>query len=610
MVIMFYSAQQIATKLAERAEQLARYLLPKGKQEGQEWVVGSINGEIGQSLKYRLSGEKRGVYCDFAEGSSGDSLDLWARSRSISISEAMQQAKPWLGIAAVDLISSSANKVFSRPSSSHFKAIQPGSIVANYLTQQRKLSHEILNIFRIGEKAEKIVFPYYVDNKLLQIKYLNVHRNNGKKEISTESNCQPMLFGWQAFPKNARTIVITEGEIDAMSLNQYGHPSLSLPFGGGTGNKHAWIEYEYERLAIFDVIYLCLDTDDVGKKTAIELIERLGRHRCRIVELPYKDANECLLQGVSFEQIKACFDAAKTCDPQELKPAQAFLSEVINQFYPIDEGQHAFYMPWQKTHDKIQLIPNELSVFCGTNGHGKSQLIGHMVLGLMQQGAKVCIASLELKPKKLLMRLTRQAAGLAQPTKGYITAIHEWYADKLWLFDLVGTAKTERVLEVFSYAYQRYGVNIFIIDSFMKCGIAEDDFNAQKKFIEQLCDFKNQFECQVYLVIHPRKASDESTPPNKLDIKGTGAISDLADNVFTVWRNKAKHMQLEKIRAQGQQPPDELFQEIDALLICDKNRNGDWEGRIGLWFEPNSYQFLNHYSQKPIQYVDYSNRVQ
>ena len=48
----------------------------------------------------------------------------------------------------------------------------------------------------------------------------------------------------------------------------------------------------------------------------------------------------------------------------------------------------------------------------------------------MQQGARVCIASLEIKPKKLLGRLTRQAAGLAEPTENYIRAIHEWYEDK------------------------------------------------------------------------------------------------------------------------------------------------------------------------------------
>jgi len=161
----------------------------------------------------------------------------------------------------------------------------------------------------------------------------------------------------------------------------------------------------------------------------------------------------------------------------------------------------------------------------------------------------------------------------------------------------VGTAKTDRLLEVFLYAKQRYGVNVFVIDSLMKCGIAEDDYNAQKKFIEELCDFKNQYDCHIHIVVHPRKGADELRAPGKLDIKGSGAITDLADNCFTVWRNKAK---------ENRSNEDEEDQP-DCLLSCEKQRNGEWEGKIALWFDPQSFQYLSHSNQKPYRYVAYSN---
>jgi twinkle protein len=110
----------------------------------------------------------------------------------------------------------------------------------------------------------------------------------------------------------------------------------------------------------------------------------------------------------------------------------------------------------------------------------------------LKKGAKVCIASLEIKPRRLLFRLTRQASALELPSPEYIEAVHDWYGDKLWLFDLVRTAKSQRLIEVFRYARQRYGVDVFVIDSLMKLDIAEDDYKAQKVFMEQLCDFKNQ----------------------------------------------------------------------------------------------------------------------
>ncbi|OGO94414.1 MAG: hypothetical protein A3F10_02720 [Coxiella sp. RIFCSPHIGHO2_12_FULL_42_15] len=60
-----------------------------------------------------------------------------------------------------------------------------------------------------------------------------------------------------------------------------------------------------------------------------------------------------------------------------------------------------------------------------------------------------------------------------------------------------------------------------------------------------------------------------------MDIKGTGSITDLADNVFTVWRNKNKEPS-----------------EPDAILQCDKQRNGEWEGKISLWFDSVSLHYL------------------
>lgn len=226
----------------------------------------------------------------------------------------------------------------------------------------------------------------------------------------------------------------------------------------------------------------------------------------------------------------------------------------------------------------------------------------------MKEGARICIASLEIMPKRLLMRLTRQAGALEKPSIEYIQAIHAWYADKLWLFDLVGNAKSKRLLDVFLYARQRYGIDVFVIDSFMKLDIAEDDYKAQKSFMEQLCDFKNQHKCHIHIIVHPRKGADELQPPGKLDNKGTGAISDLADNCFTVWRNKYKEI-LKQKQAVGEtldKKEAKKLNESDCLWCCDKQRNGEWEGRFGFWFHGGSLQYLSGPDQKPLRVVEYS----
>lgn len=603
-------AKEIARSLSQCAEDVARYLLPQGKKIGNEWKVGSISGEQGSSLGVCLTGEKSGLWCDFANGNddSGDLLDLWAKSRNLKISEAIKEATSYLGISLPHF---EAYKIpnFVKPQQKVL-SVPSDSLVMKYLVNERKLSIATIQAFKIGQNGNAIVFPYLRNGEVFFIKYLKLERINGKKQMHVEPNCEPCLFGWHMLPDASRSVIICEGEIDAMTLHQYGLPALSVPLGAGGGKKHEWIEYEFDRLAIFDEIFLCMDDDKEGYIATKELIERLGRHRCRVVKLPLNDANECLQAGISAETIKNCFDEAKTLDPDELKPANQFVEQVIEEFYPQPGAFIGYLAPWEKTTGKILFRPEELSIWTGINGHGKSQFLGQIILGMMQQSARVCIASLELKPKRLLMRLTRQAGALAKPSIEYIKAIHQWYEDKLWLFDLVGSAKSKRLLEVFLYARQRYGIDVFVIDSLMKLDIAEDDYNAQKAFIEQLCDFKNQHNCQIHIVVHPRKGLDESRPPGKLDSKGTGAISDLADNCFSIWRNKEKE-RLTQAKACGAlltEKEETILNATDCKWSCDKQRNGDWEGVLGFWFHADSLQYLYRPDQTPKRFVEYSSR--
>ncbi|MFI4957451.1 MAG: toprim domain-containing protein [Gammaproteobacteria bacterium] len=604
------TAKDCARHLAQRAEEVCRHLLPAGKKIGHEWCVGNVDGDPGRSLKVCLSADKAGVWCDFAGEQSGDLLDLWVIvKRCVDLSTAIKEASLYLGLGSPQFEPRRSFDAFKKPEQKKLAVPDVQAPVFKYLTEERKLLPETISAFQVSEDGRTMVFPYVRDNEILQIKYISLDREpNGKKKAWTVKDALPCLFGWQTIPSDARSITLAEGEIDAMSLYQYGVPALSVPFGAGKGAKHKWLEFEFDRLAMFDEMFLCFDDDPAGQEAVADLVTRLGRHRCRIVKLPCKDPNECLQAGISREQVAQCFAVASTLDPSELKQASILVDKVIDEFYPPEGSLTGYNPPWEKALGKILFRPAELSIWTGINGHGKSQLIGQAMLSMMQQGARICVASLELKPQKLLMRLTRQAAGVDRPTNDYIRAIHQWYNDKLWIFDLVGTAKADRLLEVFLYARQKYGIDVFVIDSFLKLDIAEDDYKTQKAFIEKLCDFKNEHDCQVHLIVHPRKSADETLSPGKLDMKGTGAVSDLADNCFSVWRNKAKEAAKHK-QANGNslnQNDQQALKIADCYWSCDKNRNGDHEGRFGLWFHQRSFQYLNHESQKPVQYVPYS----
>lgn len=598
------TVKDISERLSERVGEVVRVLLPRGKASGHEWCIGGLSGDPGHSLRVNIGKEKAGVWSDFATGDSGDLIDLWSRVKNISLTQAIQEAKAYLGIQSPQF--EARQKTYRRPEKPNCNK-DPGEQdpVWKYLTGDRCLSPDAIRAYRIASQDKRIVFPYLRNGQLIFVKYLGLQRVDGKKQVAVEQGCEPCLFGWQAIDERAREITICEGEIDAPTLWQYGHPALSVPFGAGEKGKHKWIETEFDNLDRFETIYLCFDQDIEGEKAAADIAERLGRFRCRVVTLPKKDPNECLQSGVTKEAIDECFRLAKTIDPDGLRGAETYLDEVMDEFYPKGGIVLGFSPPWEKTKGKINFRPSELSIWTGISGHGKTTLLNQIVLEALSKGERACIASLEIKPRKTLHRMTRQATTERLPEAIRIQDTHKWFTSKLWLFDFVGTAKSSWILEVFKYARHRYGITQFIVDSLMKCGLGEDDYNGQKDFVDKLSDFKNDHGVHVHLVAHPRKSDDEDGAPGKMDVKGTGAVTDLADNVFSIWRNKKKEIArtqalTEKTRA--------ILQSPDAFFGCEKQRNGEWEGRIPLWWNPNAYQYVDSEQSLPIDYVKVDER--
>jgi twinkle protein len=127
----------------------------------------------------------------------------------------------------------------------------------------------------------------------------------------------------------------------------------------------------------------------------------------------------------------------------------------------------------------------------------------------------------------------------------------------------------------------------------MRVVTGEDNYNAQKDFVGLLCSLAQDHNLHIHLVHHVRKLEDENKVPGKFDSKGSGAITDQVDQVLTVWRNKQKQREVEQIQLNNGIIPAKLQSTSDALLICDKNRHGDWEGQIRLWYHASSLQYTS-----------------
>jgi len=178
-----------------------------------------------------------------------------------------------------------------------------------------------------------------------------------------------MLFGQSLWRDSGPRIVITEGEIDAMSVSQaQGNkwPVVSLPCGAQNGAKA--IAHHLEWLERFDAVVLAFDSDDPGIQAAQECAAMLSPGKAFIARLPMKDANEMLVARKGKELIDALW-SAKAWRPDGIVDIASIVDDAVAD---IEVGKD---WPWATlsaaTYGRRR---GELYGFGGGTGCGKSTL--------------------------------------------------------------------------------------------------------------------------------------------------------------------------------------------------------------------------------------------
>ncbi len=290
---------------------------------------------------------------------------------------------------------------------------------------------------------------------------------------------------------------------------------------------------------------------------------------------------------------------AETEPDAKVLPADTWREELLDLVANGNQLQGAT-LPWKKTHDQLRFRRGEVTLWQGINGHGKSQLLGMVCLGFAAQMERICIASFEMTPRATLHRMMKQAAQNGNPPLSFVDQYLGWLTGKLWIYNQLGQATPEMLAAVIRYCADKLKIQHVVIDSLMRVVAGEDNYNAQKDFVGRLCSLARDHNIHIHLVHHVRKLEDEKKMPGKFDSKGSGAITDQVDQVLTVWRNKEKQKSLAQITFDKKPPTPEIENQPDAILACDKNRHGDWEGGIGLWYHEASLQYTSDNQRKTI----------
>lgn len=385
-------------------------------------------------------------------------------------------------------------------------------------------------------------------------KFRKPHKPQGKERKEWQfSGAQPILLGMDMCDMK-KPLIITEGQIDAMSLYEAGARNVvSVPSGA---ENLEWIENCWDWLERFQTFILFGDSDDVGRRMVQNVARRLDEARCMVVEeyptrsdtgKPCKDANEILF----FHGVGILLETLENAKPLPLKGVIR-LSDVI----PYDPTTVPRIKTMIPALDEMLggLIEGGMTVFTGRPGDGKSTLAGLLLLNAIEQGYSVCAYSGELTKERFQEWIHLQCAGSEyiglkhDPIKGKQVPfigypvrerITEYYRDRFYLFDnneVFETNQSESILQVFMTVARRSGVKLFLVDNLMtSLSDSDEETKAQGRFANALKKFANRFGVHVLLVAHPRKTKIGEHVKQD-DIGGSSATIRLADSAIVVER--------------------------------------------------------------------------
>lgn len=273
----------------------------------------------------------------------------------------------------------------------------------------------------------------------------------------------------------------------------------------------------------------------------------------------------------------------------QVRNASEFQNLVLERLRPPEARERHPSMLLAKGHG-IEFRPGEVTAWVGYNGHRKSMFTSQVALDLAVQRQRILIVSLEMDPADTLVRMTRQATGYAVPGRDMVVKFHEWTDDRLWMFDHVGSLSVDHAFALCRYFADVHKGTHVILDSMMMICTSEERLDEQKRFSTGLVRLAQETKMHVHVITHCRKpaSGDEAKLPSRYEIRGSSAISDQAHNVMIVWMNKSKYAKLEE-----NSNDFEAMEQPCAVIKCDKQRNGKWEGKIKLWHHEGSLRFCD-----------------
>lgn len=384
------------------------------------------------------------------------------------------------------------------------------------------------------------------------------------KEFATRGKHKSDSLYLKHLWSGGKRIVITEGEIDALSVMQVQGgkwPVVSLGSGAQVAKKTLSANYEY--LDQFEEIILMFDMDEAGRKAVEEAAPVLPAGKVKVAVLPYKDANECLVNGDTEAIINQIFNANPWVPDGVVSAAS--MKERVQQHLETAESVGLLFDGCDGLNERtLGTRGGEVVMVTSGSGMGKSTFVRQQALAWgNKHGKRVGMAMLEESAEETVedilglhcgFRLRQSPLEFKREfvTSGsYDLAFSEVFgSDRFHLYDSFAEAETERLLAKLAYMRMGLDCDVIILDHISIVVSASEESDERKmidRLMTKLKSFAKSSGVILVVVCHLKnptkgKAHEEGRPVSITDLRGSGALRQLSDTIIALERNQQGDM--------------------------------------------------------------------
>lgn len=438
-----------------------------------------------------------------------------------------------------------------------------------------------------------LVFPFYDENeKLTFIKYrkTNYDPEKDKNKEWCSRDTKPILFGMAQCNLGNKTLIMTEGQIDSLSVVECGYENaVSVPTGK---NGFSWVPYCWDWLQQFETLIIFGDFEHDNITLLDDMATRFNGIVKHVRPEDYencKDANE-ILKKYGKEQIKKCINNAVPLEVKEIKDLSEVKKVNLSELEKFNTGFQSlnkviggFYM-------------GQVILLTGERGKGKSTLASQFGTMAVKAGYNTFFYSgelldwyfrnwidLQIAGDKYINKIRNSYGTYDYSIDGNVYAdIETWYAGRIKIYDnnIVQQEEHMDLVETIEKSIKCFSCRVIFIDNLMTAmddDIASDLNRQQTAFVRKLTKIAKQFNVIIFLVAHPKKNQTGKYYFSNDDVSGSSNITNLVDVVLRY------DVPSKKSDDENGEHPERVLQVFKNRLTGKLNVDG-----IGLYYQESS----------------------